>query len=313
MSKTIPVTLIRREYKGYRHIQMVGQETFSNELLISNFKNINESYSFIFITCQSQHTEELCNELSKVKSDFSNSIIVSLQNGVNNIKIIEKLFPDNIVLGGTVWWSATLLSSDKVYYHRKSETVIGTLIEDKRGYLVKRSHLEKIHSLLYSEFDCRITKTLEEELYLKLLLNTVSPVLALTKKGFPLGLNNLKTRALAKLVFEEAQTILKRTKISTEDDRIIKYYEVISSKDIIQAEENPFEKFHKVSTQLSIEKYGGKGSNVLFLIGEFQKLGKKLDIKTPLIDKIIALIESFYPDYKAITQEALFKLVENYS
>lgn len=195
--------------------------------------------------------------------------------------MIRESFPENKVCGGLIWWSATLVRSDLVYYHREAPTVVGECSTD----LCK----------ILSRFNCEITGDLEAELYRKLVLNVVSPALALRKLPYPQGLREEVTRRLTRVMFEEACLIVSSWGIDLRVNRLWKFYQLL--KDGKVSKGSPTKYVHKVSTQIGLEKHGGRGSNVDVLLGKLIEMDTKGVGKTIRVvrDLVLSLPNNYDP------------------
>ncbi len=247
------VTLMRRRDEGIVTLTVTGVVEESARLpVVSRGEG---SYDLVIITCQGQQTSSVLENLVVEKS----TVLLSLQNGVDNLPMIRESFPENKVCGGLIWWSATLVRSDLVYYHREAPTVVGECSLD----LCK----------ILSRFNCEITGDLEAELYRKLVLNVVSPALALRKLPYPQGLREEVTRRLTRVMFEEACLIVSSWGIDLRVNRLWKFYQLLKDGKVPKG--SPTKYVHKVSTQIGLEKHGGRGSNVDVLLGKLIEMDTK--------------------------------------
>lgn len=218
-------------------------------------------FDIIFITTQGQDTESICQQLQAIVTD--DTVLVSLQNGVTNGEIIHSYFSQNELILGTVWWSATLLTKDHVYYHNAAPMRLGYYPATK-----KHQHLEVINSLLQQYFDCDISENIVRELHMKLVLNVVAPTLALVKEPYPQGLRIPEIRTLTHYLFDEALAIVEAKVGVLDDPRLDRFHKLLQSKPVFEKKSA----LHKVSTQISAEKHGGKGSNVDILLGSLEAM-----------------------------------------
>ena len=244
------VTLMRRKDAGEMEVKVTGAvETYARLPVVASCPF---PQSLVIVSCQSQHTQSILPQLDMAVD--SGTIILSLQNGVDNLDLLKQKFPKNRVYAGLVWWSATLIRPDLVYYHRSAPTVI-----DSASGLCEVLH----------RFNCEESDEIRNEMYRKLVLNVVSPALALRKLPYPQGLHEKAVRDLTRLMFEEACVILSSKGINLESHRLRKFHRILQG-DIPDATVGKYT--HKVSTQIGLEKYGGSDSNVRTLLGKLLEM-----------------------------------------
>ena len=65
----------------------------------------------------------------------------------------------------------------------------------------------------------------------------------------------------------------------------------------------------KSSTQISAEKYGGNGSNIDIILGELERLGAEIDVKTLAISLVKSTVERFQPNYEPLRDIDLQQLL----
>lgn len=298
------IRLLRRSGpKGLLDITITGEVNQTEEMNIIHHddKLINPA-DLIIITVQEQHTSEIVEQLIDSNMVGNDTILISLQNGVNAAKTLVSSFPDHPVLAGTVWWSATLANYNTVLYHRKASTVIGI----PNGSKAKKSHLGKVVRLLKKVLTVEQTGDILNEQRRKLVLNVVSPPLALAKLPYPQGLKDDNIRQVVHALFDEAieTASLLDWQIDEQDDqRLSQFHDLLISGDI-PADNKSRTIQHKVSTQIGMEKYGGEGSNIYELLGWLQLSGSQL------ADEIISLTLKQPPSYEAVDTSLLLQITE---
>ena len=232
-----------------------------------------------------------------------------MQNGVGNPELIKSYFIENMILGATVWWSATLISPLRVYYHRRATTKLGIFHKPKaQSGKVNASILtNRIITTLRTEFNCTYVPDIEVELFKKLVVNTVSPVLALVKKPYPEGLSHPSVKTLARYLFEEAVHIVSSMEIDIVDPILSDYYKLLKQENSFDAISRS--NLHKVSTQISVEKYGGKLSNVGELLGKLKQLGIENKCPIDYIEEVLNVTYHLSADYEAFSVEEITNLL----
>lgn len=266
-------TLLRRgEPSGTLEIEIVGRLNLKMDMQVKTIYDIaDRKFDYIFITVQNQQSEQLIdgfNELDLVKRE---TVLVVLQNGLDTARPFILQFPDNKIIQGGIWWSATMVNPTKVLYHRSAPTVLGI----PEGSVAGENELNKLSHMLGRSLEVQISRNIKQEMRKKLILNVVSPVLAMVKEPYPQGLNNLDVRELILILFEEAIEIANKMNWDVEDEKLSNFHKLLKNQDLVDELINPDLPRHKVSTELSLEKYGGKDSNAYALLHTFVDNGAK--------------------------------------
>ncbi len=304
------VELLRRNGdSGIQKVSIIGLEKFYADLIIhisSKLSNSGKkekklskiSADIIFITVQAQQTKSIINFILNHCEVKESTIIVTLQNGLVAPSLIIYEFQHKFknapnLIQGVVWWSATLINNSTVLYHNQGPTYLG--VPNKSS--ASTNHLNTIHEILNQVLDVKKSDNINNEARKKLILNVVSPVLALVKKPYPLGLNNSNIRKLIHILFDEALEIAIRENWEINDERLIKFHSMLKDQDIKKQGEkysiSNSSEIHKVSTQISAEKHGGELSNVNELLGFFiDKGGKFCEI---IMNEVVKLPKNYAP------------------
>ncbi|MCE7737120.1 MAG: hypothetical protein GPJ54_19695 [Candidatus Heimdallarchaeota archaeon] len=307
------VTLIRkREPFGSIAVEIVGEESFTHTMDIINSKVKREENDkltphIVFLASQRQQLMTQLNDLPNSISFTNDPIIIPLQNGLGTAQIVCGWIKDNNLdlplLQAIIWWSATLHEADLVLYHSKAVTTLG-IPKKTMCQSATQEDLDLITTILSSVLETK-NVDIDQEPYVKLILNVISPVLALVKQPYPTGVNDLNIRKIIRLLFDEVIEIGKQEGWYQSDTRLEGFYEILKGTEKLEHYSMRFSlPKHKVSSQISAEKYGGKGSNVSELLGYFVSKGASL------CSKLMDLFLTLEPNYDAITSEELIKLME---
>ncbi len=292
LAKDHDVELLRRSGTyGRYEISIVGVVDEKEEVEVLNSHDLGmRNVDMIILTTQRQQSEILLNIIEKKYNTNENTIFLCMQNGMHVSKPVKSRFPDANIIQGVIWWSATLLEDNKVYYHRAAPTYIGN---------IQGSALTKVISLLKPYFELIEVDDIYSEVRTKLLLNVVSPVLALVKKPYPNGLNDLRIREIVHIAFDDVLEIAK-TLGWVIDDKLNDFHKILKSKDKIPTEDTKLT--HKVSTQISAEKHGGSRSNVGSLLSYFIMHGSNAS------NIILGYVSDLEPGYDAISDGKIKRL-----
>lgn len=307
------VTLIRkREPFGSVAVEIVGEESYTHTIDITNSKVKREQNDkltphIVFLASQRQQLLVQLGDLPNVISFTNDPIIIPLQNGLGTAQIVCNWIKENgldlPLLQGIIWWSATLHEPDLVLYHSKAVTTLG-IPEKTICQSGTQENLALITTLLSSVLEVQ-NVDIDQEPYVKLILNVISPVLALVKQPYPTGVNDLKIRKIIRLLFDEVIEIGKKEGWYQNDPRLEGFYEILKGTEKLEHYSMRYSlPKHKVSSQISAEKYGGKGSNVSELLGYFVSKGASL------CSKLLDLFLTLEPNYEAITSSMLLKILK---
>ena len=303
LSKHHDVSLLRKiSSSKTSSIKIIGIDDFTFDPKIYTKTNIqNQNFDLIFITTQAQQTDDLCSDLINSLLNMSNSIIINLQNGLNTYRKIQNYFPNNKLITGTVWWSATQINLKKTLYHRKDKTFLGI----PPNSFANKQDLENIFKILSKNFEVIISNNIVKEIRTKLILNVVSPPLALTKQPYPGGLNDINIKNIVHALFDEAieisQLIGWDLDLET-NSQLNNFHKSLTNKNTFDTSNHEY--VHKVSTQISMEKYGGQGSNIDELLSWMQNHGSLI------ADEIILLTKQQNKKYAPI-DSTIFKQILN--
>ncbi|MCY3412976.1 MAG: hypothetical protein INQ03_15160 [Candidatus Heimdallarchaeota archaeon] len=294
VQKDHEVNLLRRSGTfGLISHTITGVKNFESKIQIldSNVELLDQIYDIIILSTQRQQSEQILKYLER-QNIPENTIFLCLQNGMHVSDPVQKYFPNNPIVQGVVWWSATLIDSSTVYYHREAPTFLGS---------VKGDGLNVAKSLLAPHFDIQISDDIFSEVRKKLLLNIVSPVLALIKQPYPQGLNNLRIRTITRIVFDDVLSIALERGWEI-DDKLVGFHKLLHS-DTLSEQSPQSNHVHKVSTQISAEKHGGRGSNAGELLGYFILQGSKS------CEILLSTVMKLEPHYYALMDDEIDDLL----
>ncbi|MHA2401642.1 MAG: 2-dehydropantoate 2-reductase N-terminal domain-containing protein [Candidatus Kariarchaeaceae archaeon] len=314
------VELFRRSVQNQQDtIRLVGVQDTSAGLslhALSTPQSQKLQPDIIFITVQAQQTSRALNDLLSKVNINETTIVVSLQNGLTAPSIIDAslkpiLGRSPLLIQGVVWWSATQITDSLVLYHNKAPTVLG--IPEVSS--AKTNHLTQIQNLLETVLSVSSTDNIAIEARKKLVLNVVSPVLALLKLPYPSGLHNPIARNLIHLLFDEVLAIGRQKGWDLDDDRLVNFHKILAG--LLPPPSPPPYKIddalsfqeivHKVSTQISAEKHGGNASNAHELLSYFIENGAEL------CEQILKEVQQLPPQYEALSESRLEAIISRNS
>ena len=192
--------------------------SFNNKINAISFDcletNIIQEYDGIIIATKANATLGLAQELSKkIDQTKPYPYIISLQNGVENEKILCQYFDTKKIIGGlTRKIGAHIIEAGYIEATGEVETIIGALEENDAN---KAFLLEFKNDLLHAQIKCEISNHIKLELWKKLIINNgVNGLCALLKIKTGTLMNDEK---LSKIVY----SLMCETALAAKDDDVM--------------------------------------------------------------------------------------------
>lgn len=231
----------------------------------------------ILFCVKSYHTKLLAEALKPRISD--NAIIVSLQNGVENEKVLSEVFGEDRVIGSVVYVSASVPKLGTIKHTGYGKVVFGEL----NGEMTPRlRELEKIFR--DSEIPVGLTNDINKDLWKKLILN-------ISYNGFTAIINSslekypqiLEAQECFYQLMKEAQLVANKEGIKIMDKDVDDLMKVTKS--------SSFTSF-KTSTLQDIEQ--GKPLEIDDMQGIIIKTAQKHNIEVPMNKLLYSLLKLKY-------------------
>jgi 2-dehydropantoate 2-reductase len=226
----------------------------------------------ILVCVKSYDTEEAT--LQCMKNIGEGTIVLSLQNGVDNEERIGKIVGINKVLGGVALIGSELNNSWEIWHHTAGKIIIGELdgrISDrvrKVAYIFKKA-----------DIPCSISNDIQKELWKKLVWNAAfNSVSAVTRSNLQEIMECEETRELVRLIMTEVLNIARGIGHDL-DEGIIEEYLVLP------------ERSREVRTSTLQDLLKHKHLEIDAINGVVVKIGKKLGIPTPYNNSLYALLK----------------------
>ncbi len=242
-------------------------------------KEVTTQETLFIVFVKSYSTESAAKTIKSLIQE--NALVLTLQNGIGNIEILNSILGKNFVLGGTTAYGATVIEDGYIKHAGIGDTLIG----EQDGKITER--LLKVQQLFNSSnIKTKVTENLEGILWSKLLINSaINPLTAIFKVQNGKLIENEHSLQLMKLILEEGNKVSKGEKVEIIYDNIFEKVKEVCMK----TAEN-------VSSMLQ-DVLKKKRTEIDFINGAIVKRGKNLDIPTPvneLITSVIKAIESNY-------------------
>lgn len=227
---------------------------------------------FVLFCLKSYNTEVVANELKKRIS--KDAVIVSLQNGIENEKLLSDIFGAERVIGSVVYVCASSPEPGLIQHTAYGDLVIGELDKTISDRILK---LQKV--LKDSHIGAKVTDNIYYELWKKLLLNSAyngfTALIGHPLNGFK---DNPEGRKAFYSTLKEGQKVAKADGVEISDEDIDKSMTVLEN----------ITNF-KSSTLQDVEN--GKPLELDALQGAIIKVAEKYNIETPLNNLLYGLIK----------------------
>ncbi|MCS4542045.1 MAG: ketopantoate reductase family protein [Euryarchaeota archaeon] len=235
-----------------------------------------EPQDLILMTTKAYDTEGAVKQiLHLVKSD---TLILSLQNGIGNCEIIEKYIPKS-VLGGMVITGFEIVKPGEVRVTVHAESVkIGEL----DGKITERAK-RVVDMFNQAGIPTELSQNIRSVIWGKALYNSaLNPLGAILKVKYGELAAGGTWKTIEKII-EEAFEVARAEKIELKWKNTDEYLEYLKSHQLPPTSE------HRSSMLQDIEK--GKKTEIDFLNGVFVELGKIHGIPTPVNETLVNLVE----------------------
>lgn len=203
-----------------------------SELKDINFNSLN--IDVIILTTKSTSTRIICKELSQKLSNIKKSpYLLSLQNGVENEKVLCEYFPKEKVLGGlTRKIGAHIIKPAYIKATGNVETLIGAIYKTKEN----TSFLEKLNKTINnSKIHSEVVDDINKELWKKLIINNgVNAICALLEIKTGILMNDKKLSSLVYGLMKETVSAAKACNVNINEDELNQMYELIKNFDSIK-------------------------------------------------------------------------------
>lgn len=231
----------------------------------------------VLFCVKSYDTENAARQLiPALKKD---SIVISLQNGIDNEEKIQRSIPLGRVYGGVAYIYSTVTAPGVITRNEgPSKIVFGPL----DGTLSDRA--TELHKTFKDAgVDADLSATIEQDLWKKFIfINGASGVTALTRLTLGELLANPETRALIRSAMEEVLAVARAKRIPLDVNLIDTFFETLS-------------KFkNDTRSSLYYDLANGKPMEVEALAGTVVKLGERLSIPTPIQKTIYASLLPYH-------------------
>ena len=165
------------------------------------------AFDLLILCVKSYYTKEAISRLKPIIKPTT--YILTLQNGIGNIETMGEIINSDQIIGGTTNLGATLLSTGKVRFAGKGETIIGKL--DGKIPVEMRAIRELFNK---AHLELKISRDIKGLLWSKLIINVgINALTALTRLPNGKLIEYEGTRRIMRDAVTEALRVAKRKRI----------------------------------------------------------------------------------------------------
>jgi 2-dehydropantoate 2-reductase len=233
----------------------------------------------IIICVKSYDTKEAVTQAKSLLAE--NTRVLTLQNGIGNIEIINEIVGSERVIGGATNLGATLLEVGKVRHAGHGETVIGRI--DGKITVEMRSIREIFNKV---GLETRISRDIKGLLWSKLIINVgINALTAITRLNNGRLIEFEGTRRILREAVTEAIRVAKRKRIKLiYDDPLAKVEAVCEATAT------------NVSSMLQ-DVLKKKRTEIDFINGVIVRQGQELGIPVPINSLLVDLVKTIEASY----------------
>ena len=233
----------------------------------------------VILCVKSYSTEDACKEIKDLIGNTTN--ILTLQNGIGNMQILNDCFGPEKIIGGVTNHGATLLGAGHVRHAGKGETIIGRpdgrvlgAVRDIAGVLTKAG------------LETKVSKDIDSVIWSKLVINVgINALSAITRLKNGMLIERDESRQVMRSAVQEAVKVVKRKRIKLGyDDPIQKVESVCKATGA------------NVSSMLQ-DVLNGKRTEIEFINGAIVRQAKALGIPTPVNEVLTGLVRTIESTY----------------
>lgn len=233
----------------------------------------------VILCVKSYDTDDALSHVKEIIDE--NSFILSLQNGIGNIQLLNDTVGEARVIAGITSHAATLISPGIVRHTGKGETIIGRTTKSPIGKA--RLLLELLNK---SGITTRSTKDINSLIWSKLIINSgINALSAITHLKNGLLLEYPYTKDIMRSAVAEAARIAKKKRIKLQYDDPFQKVESVCKNTA-----------NNISSMLQdvLQKHK---TEIDFINGAIARQGKQLGIATPVNETLTYLVKAIESSY----------------
>ncbi len=278
-----PVTMIGRS----QHVEAMSRNGifldsihFQQQIPISATTEVGAAREaeIVLLCVKTLDTEDAAKSLAPHLT--SGALVVSLQNGVDNVERIRAAAKIDAI-PAVVYVAAEMTAPGRVKHTGRGDLIIGNLSEHTRQEDHRRHELENVSALFTrAGVPCRISENIEGELWIKLIINCAyNAISALSRARYGLVVSNPWTHELMKKVVEESLAVANAAGVRMPDI------------DLLAATWKLAEAMPNATSSTAQDIARGKRTEIDSLNGYVARRGAELGIATPANQTLHALVK----------------------
>ncbi|MCX8084674.1 MAG: 2-dehydropantoate 2-reductase [Calditerrivibrio sp.] len=168
------------------------------EIFVNFYEKPQKNYDIVFICTKSQDTADACLAIRSYITD--KTIIVSMQNGIDNPETIRSIYPKNKIVATSVFVGASIERPGFVKHSAEGRLIIGKITEN-----VTDEDMDLLQEIFTSsEIPCQIDKDIKLVMWKKLLWNLIfNPLSALLEATCGKLVDNEHSNHIMKEILKE--------------------------------------------------------------------------------------------------------------
>jgi 2-dehydropantoate 2-reductase len=228
----------------------------------------------IIIFVKSYDTEAAAQAATKIATQ--KTALLTLQNGLGNVEILEKVFGHQRVLAGTSDAAATIVEPGRIRHTANGNIYIG----ETDGQLTER--VEKIVGLFKTAgFKAYASDNVMGLIWTKLIFNlAINPLGAILRAKCRKLIDNEPSRVTMKLIVEEALRVAEAKGVR------------LLNENMVQAAYDLAEKNADSFCSMAQDIIKGKKTEIDFISGAVVREGKKIGVNTPINQTMTYLVKA---------------------
>ena len=261
-------------------IRIEGMSSISTAIGVSADPKEVGPCDIVFICVKSYSTDDACKDIKDLISD--KTFILTLQNGIGNVQILNDYFGLKRVIAGVTNHGATLMGPGHVRHAGKGDTVIGMYSGKTLGPVRDAANL-----LMKCGFETKISKEIDSVIWSKLMINIgINALTGITRLKNGMLIKHDGVRDIMRNSVQEAIKIVKRKRIKLIYDDPIQKVESVCKATAVN-----------VSSMLQ-DILNAKRTEIDYINGVITRQGKVLGIPTPVNEVLVSLIKTIESSYE---------------
>jgi 2-dehydropantoate 2-reductase len=288
----------------------IGQEATTAPIPVKVIESLDEMPlpDIIIITVKNYDLDRVAQTLRQQLGNRQ-PIVVSLQNGVENQRILPKYFSRAIY--GVVCYNAWREGAGKVAYVKRGHLIIETPTNDLQP------ELQRVKDTLKPGLECTITNRLQDASHCKLAINLINALMALV--GFQkrsIESEKILVHMTTRLLGEGIQVLQAAGFKEHELGSMPSWNEIQIAINMPESPKNPLHEFivNRVGpTSMTQDLFSGKSTTELESLSGYRlELARDVGVPTPINQAIYEITkEQFCPGFRPIPEIGLWEMVND--